>query len=591
METLAPYIIERLRIPRERAFAERLGAPEWRTTANGRMLERATAIAYALRDAGVAPGDRVALISENRLDWIAVDFGILLAGAVPLPSYATLALDQLDFIFADAKTKLAFVESSAFAERVAATCPHAPALIRFDGAGPGTLAAFEARGAELAAADPARLATFTAGIAPDDLAVLIYTSGTTGNPKGVMLTHGNLIACVSNAYEHGLKAHATEGNIVLSVLPFAHIFEHTDILIYMLAGYDIYVTQPDFLIADMQSVHPWTLSLVPRIFERILNAIMANAKAAGGERAQAVPWALGIARQYAEALDAGHEPAPELTTQYRQASAAVIAPIRASLGLDRVHHFISGSAPLHRDVALTFAGMGMPILEGYGLTETSPTLTVNTLEHLRYGSVGKAIPGVELRIADDGEILARGPNVMKGYYRVPGGFTPDGWFMTGDIGHLDADGFLFITDRKKELLKTSGGKYVAPSRVESAIRRSALIGQVFVIGDERPFPIALVAPDWAAMRAQFGIPADVSTTEIARRDDVLDVMLAEVTARTADMASYEQIRRIVLLPRDLTIADGELSATLKIKRRVVEQKFAELIESAYTQPPPLAVAP
>jgi long-chain acyl-CoA synthetase len=245
--------------------------------------------------------------------------------------------------------------------------------------------------------------------------------------------------------------------------------------------------------------------------------------------------------------------------------------------------FASGSAPLHRDIQLTFAGMGVTVSEGYGLTETSPVVSGNPVGAIRYGSVGKPIEGVEVKIAADGEILVKGPNVMKGYYNLPADhpFTDDGWFLTGDIGALDPDGYLFITDRKKELIKTSTGKYIAPGRVEAALKRSIYIAQCFVIGDGRAFPLALVSPNWELIRKEFNIPDLVSNAAIVARADVRDFMQKEVTEKTADLASFEQVRRVALLPRELTIEDGELSPTLKVKRRVVEAKFADLIEDAY----------
>jgi long-chain acyl-CoA synthetase len=595
MQTLPQFLTEYLRLPRERAFAERLGAPEWRFTSTTRMLERAGAIACALREAGLAAGDRVVLMSNNRVDWIAVDFGILFAGCVPVPTYATIALDQLDYILADSSAKLLFVETEAQAARVRAGCPHAPRIIAFDAGGSDGLTAFEGIGAARAAADPAAALRLADGVAPTDLAVLIYTSGTTGNPKGVMLTHDNLIANAVSAYTYGLEGVETQGQIVLSVLPYAHIYEHTGLLGYFFVGYDVYVTQPDFFLDDLRASHPFAVSLVPRIFERILTGILAAAAAQGGEAAAMVPGALDIARRHAAALHAGREPDAALAQQYAAVSALVFPAIKERLGLDRLRYFVSGSAPLHLDVALTFAGMGLPIGEGYGLTETSPTISGQRVNDVRYGTVGRPIPGMQVRIAEDGEILVKGPGVMKGYFGSSEGFTADGWFQTGDIGTLDADGFLTITDRKKELIKTSGGKYVAPSRVEAAARRSPFVGQCLVVGDGHPFPIALVAPEWSALRARFGIAADVPTAQIAARADVLAFVQGEVAAKTAELATFEQIRRIALLPRDLTIEAGDLSPAMKVRRRVVEARFADLIASAYASPSaaaqPAATAP
>jgi long-chain acyl-CoA synthetase len=584
MQTLPQYLTDALRAPREHAFAERLGAPDWRFTSSTQMLERAYAIAAALREAGLTAGDRVVLMANNRVDWIAADFGILFAGCVPVPTYATIALDQLDYICADSDAKLLFVESPATAERVRAACPHAPRIVAFDDPGPGGLGAFEAVGAARVAADPAAASRLADGIAPTDVAVLIYTSGTTGNPKGVMLTHDNLISNATSSYTYGLEGLETKGERVLSVLPYAHIYEHTGLLGYFFVGYDVYVTQPDYLLDDLRGSRPYAVSLVPRIYERILTGILAAAQAQGGEAAAMVPGALEIARLYAAAQQDGRVPSPELEQKYQAVSTMVFPAIKERLGLDHLRYFVSGSAPLHRDVALTFAGMGLPIGEGYGLTETSPTITAQQAVGPRYGTVGRPIPGMEIRIAEDGEILVRGKGVMKGYYGSSDGFTDDGWFMTGDIGHLDEDGFLTITDRKKELIKTSGGKYVAPSRVEAAARRSPFVGQCLVIGDGHPFPIALVAPEWAMVRAKFGIAPDVPTAEIAARADVHDFIQSEVAAKTAELATFEQIRRVALLPRDLTLEAGDLSPAMKVRRRVVEARFADLIASAYAAP-------
>jgi long-chain acyl-CoA synthetase len=577
MQTLPQFISDALSEPRERAFGERLGAPEWTFTSSTRMFERARAIAGALRAAGIQRGDRVALIANNRVDWIAADFGTLFAGAVVVPIFSTLALDQMEYIFKDSEAKLAFVETAADAQRIRAACPSAPRIVWFDGTGPDSLASFEASAAPI---DP------DGDVDPEDLAVLIYTSGTTGDPKGVMLSHRNLVSNAIAASQLLPAALAERDQPVLSVLPFAHIYEHTTILIMALNRSQVHVTTPDYLLEDLKSVRPRVMNLVPRIFERVLAGIQGRAKAEGGLKAKLVPWALTVGREYAAATQRGGKASGMLPLQYAIAQKLVLSKIKPQIGLDRLEFFTSGSAPLHRDIMLTFAGMGVPIAEGYGLTETSPVVTGNPSSAIRYGTVGRAISGVEIKIAEDGEIMVKGPNVMQGYYKLPGEspFTSDGWFLTGDVGELDADGYLSITDRKKELIKTSGGKYVAPGRVESALKRSIYIGQCFVIGDGRPYPIALVGPNWDLVRSDFEIPASVTTEEISKRSDVRDLLLREVTEKSADLASFETIRRIALLPRDLTIEDGELSPTLKVKRRVVQKKFAELIESAYATP-------
>jgi long-chain acyl-CoA synthetase len=577
MQTLPQFISDALSEPRERAFGERLGAPEWTFTSSTRMLERARSIAGALRAAGIGRGDRVALIANNRVDWIAADFGTLFAGAVVVPIFSTLALDQMEYIFKDSEAKLAFVETAADAQRIRAACPSAPRIVWFDGTGADSLASFEASAAPI---DPDSEAD------PEDLAVLIYTSGTTGDPKGVMLSHRNLVSNATAASQLLPAVLAERDQPVLSVLPFAHIYEHTTILIMALNRSQVYVTTPDYLLEDLKSVRPRVMNLVPRIFERVLAGIQGRAKAEGGLKAKLVPWALTVGREYAAATQRGGKASGMLPLQFAIAQKLVLSKIKPQIGLDRLEFFTSGSAPLHRDIMLTFAGMGVPIAEGYGLTETSPVVTGNPFSAIRYGTVGRPISGVEIKIAPDGEIMVKGPNVMQGYYKLPGErpFTNDGWFLTGDVGELDADGYLSITDRKKELIKTSGGKYVAPGRVESALKRSIYIGQCFVIGDGRPYPIALVGPNWDLVRSEFEIPTSVTTEEIAKRSDVRDLLLREVVEKSADLASFETIRRIAVLPRDLTIEDGELSPTLKVKRRIVEKKFAALIDTAYSSP-------
>jgi long-chain acyl-CoA synthetase len=579
MQTLPQFISDALHEPRDRAFGERLGAPEWTFTSSTRMFQRARAIAGALRAAGIQRGDRVALIANNRVDWIAVDFGTLFAGAVVVPIFSTLALDQMEYIFKDSEAKLAFVETAADAQRIRAACPNTPRLVWFDGTGVDSLASFETSAAPV---DPDTDAD------SEDLAVLIYTSGTTGDPKGVMLSHRNLVSNAIAASQLLPAVLSDRDQPVLSVLPFAHIYEHTTILIMALNRSQVHVTTPDYLLEDLKSVRPRVMNLVPRIFERVLAGIQGRAKAEGGLKAKLVPWALSVGREYAAATQRGGKASGMLPLQFAIAQKLVLSKIKPQIGLDRLEFFTSGSAPLHRDIMLTFAGMGVPIAEGYGLTETSPVVTGNPSSAIRYGTVGRAISGVEIKIAADGEIMVKGPNVMQGYYKLPGErpFTSDGWFLTGDVGDLDADGYLSITDRKKELIKTSGGKYVAPGRVESALKRSIYIGQCFVIGDGRPYPIALVGPNWDLVRSDFEIPASVTTEEISKRSDVRELLLREVTEKSADLASFETIRRIALLPRDLTIEDGELSPTLKVKRRIVQKKFAELIESAYATPAP-----
>jgi long-chain acyl-CoA synthetase len=369
------------------------------------------------------------------------------------------------------------------------------------------------------------------------------------------------------------------------VLPFAHIYEHTNALGYLSNGVAHYVTTPERLLDDMRAIRPNYVAFVPRIFERMIAGIIGKARAEGGLKAKLVPWALDVGTRYERAVRDGGLTAG-LRAKHALAKRLVLSKIPAMMGIDRLAYFVSGSAPLHRDTALTISAMGVHVLEGYGLTETSPVVTVNRPDDNELGTVGPPVAGVELKIAEDGEILVKGPNVMMGYYHVPPDeqpFTPDGWFMTGDIGAIDARGHLVITDRKKELFKSSGGKWISPARIETAIKRSIYIGQVMAFGDNRPHPAALVAPNWELVRAKLELAPETPTADVAADPRVRALTIREVESNTADLAAYEQVHRVAILPRDLTIEDGELSPTLKVKRRVVEQRYAPLVAQAYAE--------
>jgi len=324
-----------------------------------------------------------------------------------------------------------------------------------------------------------------------------------------------------------------------------------------------------------------------------LTRIVGKAKAEGGLKARLVPWALGAGREYMRATMGGASAPPALHLQYAVAKALVLKKLRPALGLDRLKFVGSGSAPLHLDIALALAGADIMILEGYGLTECSPVVSVNQPGRYRLGTVGLPLAGVDVRLADDGELLVRGPNVMQGYYhdqQATDAMIHDGWLATGDIATIDADGFIRITDRKKELFKTSGGKFIAPARVESALLRSPYMNQVMVLGNGRPHPIALVSPNWPLVRRELSLPDDLSTTDASKAPGVREFMTGQAVANTADLATFEQIRRVGVLPRDLSIDDGELSPTLKVRRRIVEQRYAELIEETFATPASKAAA-
>jgi long-chain acyl-CoA synthetase len=572
-QTLPQLVREALAEPRAQALLERVDG-KWTPTSSSALLERVERLAAAIVGAGLKTGDRVALISHDCVDWIACAFGTLFAGCVVVPIYPTQALDQMGFILEHSGATLIFVDTPAALERLSQV-PNLPRAIVMSGAGETSLRSFETHAPK----------EFTPpSLSPDDLAVLIYTSGTTGNPKGVMLTHDNIAFDARSAKHYGFQA-IEPGEDVLSVLPYSHIFEHTVIYIYLLGSLRYSISHdPSALLADLRDVRPVSMTAVPRIFDRVLAGVNATALARGGLQAKLVPWALRVGHDYAYAKTFGGGPGFGLAMRYRVARTLVLNKIRKRLGLDRIRYFTSGSAALHVDTAMIFLGLGLPIMQGYGLTETSPVTTVSRLSTNDYGAVGKPIPGVELRIAEDGEVLTRGRHVMKGYYRDAAATAEaieDGWLHTGDVGTIDEKGFLRITDRKKEVFKTSGGKFIAPSRVESAIKRSIYVTQAMVVGDGRPHPTAIVNANWELVRAALGIPAEVTPEKLAARDDVLKFLTHEVAKQTADLAIFEQTRRIIVIPQEFTVESGFLSPAMKIKRRVVEQRYAAEIDAVY----------
>ncbi|HEU5478786.1 MAG TPA: long-chain fatty acid--CoA ligase [Candidatus Tumulicola sp.] len=584
-ETLPQLIRRALASPRAEVLKERVDG-SWAEITSARLLERVENLACAMRAAGLAAGDRVALIAHDCVDWIVADFAALFAGCVVVPIYPTQALDYTAYILEHSAARLIFVDSRATLERIAAAGAALPRAIVFDSNGDDGLAAFEEGGATARAGRPELPGAYEAALHPDDLAVLIYTSGTTGPPKGVMLSHDNLGFDAQAALRYGL-AELVEESTVLSVLPYSHIFEHTMVYVYLIARLRCYVCHdPNALLPDMLDARPSVMTAVPRIFDRVLAGVKGAAMRAGGLQAALVPWALDIGRKHARAQTFGGGAPAWLALQYAVARAVVLRKVRAKLGLDRLRFFVSGSAALHIDTAMTFLGLELPIMQGYGLTETSPVISVSLRTANEYGASGRPIPGVEVSIAADGEILTRGRHVMLGYYRDPEATAATivgGWLHTGDIGEIDERGFLRITDRKREVFKTDTGKWISPARVEGSIKRSVFVAQVMVVGNGRPHPAALVCPNWDLVRLELSLPADAPPERLAERDDVREFMTRVVERQTRELATFEQIRRVIVVPREFSVEAGELSPTMKIKRRVVEQRHADAIDRAYRE--------
>ncbi len=582
-ETLPSVIRRTLAQPREQLLLERVDGA-WAATSSARLLERVENVACAIRDAGLGAGDRVALVSRNCVDWIVCDFGTLFAGCVVVPIYPTQALDHTAYILEHSGAKLLFVDSQGTLDHVRESGAPLPRAVRFDDAGEGGLATFEAHGAGIRAERADLPGAYETPLRPDDLAVLIYTSGTTGSPKGVMLSHDNLAFDSQVSLDCGFEG-MQPGDDAISVLPYSHIYEHTLIYIYLLAGVRYFICHDaGELLADLRDVRPVGMTAVPRIFDRVLAGVKGKALGAGGLQGKLVPWALAVGRDCMHAQVLGGHAGLGLRLQYAIASKLVLAKIRRALGLDRMRLLTSGSAPLHVDTAMTFLGIGIPIMQGYGLTETSPVVSVSRRSANVYGAVGRPIHGVDVGIGDDGEVLVRGRNVMLGYYRdaeATAQAIRDGWLHTGDVGEIDGEGFLRITDRKNELFKSGAGKWISPARIEAAIKRSIYVAQAMVTGNGRPYPIALICPNWSLLGHEISGLDVASPEELAAREDVHSFLALEAHRQTHGLATYEQIRRIVVIARDFTVEGGELSPAMKIKRRVVEERYADEIERAY----------
>ena len=561
-------------------------------------FDRVRDFSLGLGALGVEPGDRVAILSDSRPEWVIADLAALTAGAVTAPIYPTLPEAQVRYILADSGARVAVVADATQAAKVRAAWDDLPALSALvimdsDGESEGTRGASGREELSLAEATDRghrRLMTEdglgreykerATAIAPDQLATIIYTSGTTGEPKGVMLTHGNV---ASNVMDGGAVVQVHAEDDALSFLPLSHAFERAVVFLYLYHGVTVtFAESLDTIARDLATVKPTVMTGVPRVYEKFHARVHAAVAGAPAIRQRLFHWAVGAGLRRARAGFAGRSVSPLGRLSLGLAERLVLSTIRGRLG-GRLRFVVSGSAPLSTPIAEFFFAIGIPVVEGYGLTETSPTLTVNPLERPKLGTVGPAIRNVELKIADDGEVLARGPNVMQGYYGKPEATVEvmrDGWFCTGDIGSLDDDGYLTILDRKKELIVTAGGKNIAPNPIEAELKRSPLVAEAVLIGDRRPYVSALLVPDFTALATRAAVEG-ASREEIVERPDVV-ALFDEVVNRANDgLARHEQIKRSALLPAEFGIATGELTPTLKVKRRVVAQRWSDAIERLY----------
>jgi long-chain acyl-CoA synthetase len=591
-----------------RRAADFAGKPRYRVKRDGRWVEvswdehaRAVEeIAAGLIAAGVAPGTKVALLSGTRPEWMEIDFGILAAGAVTIPIYPSNLPDECGYILWNSESSYCFVENASQLKKIHKVTEQGFELdgrqqpvdllqiFLTDGEPPdgrvSTLGALRESGRRALPDARREIDSRIARIGRGEIATIVYTSGTTGPPKGVVQTHGNHLAAIEAMASIAVSE---PGDVDFFFLPLAHSFARASEFLGVRTGsITAFAQSIESIPNDIKETRPHVVPSVPRIFEKVYSRIQSTRGSAGWLQRMIFDWAISVGREKSRCLQQKQDPSLWLSLKSRLADTLVFSKIKDSLG-GRIKYMISGGAPLAREIQEFFHAAGILVLEGYGLTETTPTLTVNRPDDYRFGTVGKAVPGVTLKIAEDGEILAKGPNIAQGYFKRPEAtaeaWDAEGWFHTGDIGEFDADGFLKITDRKKDLLKTSGGKYVAPQNVENLLKTQPYISQAVLIGDNRKYCVALVTLDpdeirrWAKAK---GI-AETDPTALARHPQVVELIEGQVKAANQHLASYESVKYHRIVPNDFSQETGELTPSLKVKRKFVNQKYADLIEEMY----------
>jgi long-chain acyl-CoA synthetase len=553
------------------------------------VREEVERIALGLRRLGVVPGDKVILLAENGPWWAMTDYAILSLGAITVPIYTSLVPEQIKYIINDSDASVVIVSDRKLWEKTAAVKKDLAKVAHFvsfeaqPAEGVLPLDRIKAEGEKARRADPSSFEVTARAVKPDDTASIIYTSGTTGIPKGVMLSHANF---ASNVESLATIIPFGDKDIDMSFLPLSHVLERLGTFAFMSRGVSMaYAESIETVAENLQEVKPTIMISVPRLFEKIYARVMDNVLAGSSLKRKIFFWALKVGKACGE-LTLQKQAIPGSLRRRRDiAHKLVFSKILEKTG-GRVHFFVSGGAPLAKDIAEFFYALGIVVLEGYGLTESSPVIACNTFDNLRFGTVGKPIPGVEVKIAPDGEILARGPNIMKGYYRKEEETREaleGGWLRTGDIGHLDKEGFLVITDRKKDLIVTSGGKNVAPQPIENVLKQNPYIANAVVIGGSRKFIAALVVPNFEKLEeyAKAEGVRYVNRRDLIQNEAVIRFLLEEVDRSTPNLAPYEKVKKIALLERDFEIERGEITPTLKVKRNIVEEKYKELIASLY----------
>ncbi len=591
--------VDRFANPRAQMYRTAAG---WQAISAGEMLRRVAGLAKALAALGIRSGDRVGIFAPNCPEWHVADFAIQGLGAVVVPVYFRESPERLTYILKDSGARIAFTAGEEQSSKLAECRQNLPALEHvistaaaadFSDATPDAERGSEPRYNTLryqdltAAAGEVEIADYrrrAEEVTSDQLATIIYTSGTTGEPKGVMLSHANLS---SNSCDLSGDFELSPSDVALSLLPLAHVYERTIDYENIFRGVSIaYVEQPESVAQALLEVRPTTMAAVPRFYEKTYANIIEKGHRESGFKRKIFDDAMRVAAKAMPWRAHGKSVPWAVKLRWRIADRLVYSKIRAGVG-GRIRIFSSGGAPLAPELAEFFWSVGLPVYQGYGLTETSPVVTFNSPKLNKVGTVGRPIPNVQVRIADDGEILVKGPCVMQGYYQKPEEtrqvLTPDGWFSTGDIGRIDADGFLSITDRKKELLKTAGGKIVAPAPIENMLKTSPLISNAMVVGDRRKFVSVLVVVNFAGIEEEARKAGrEFSTAAQAIGDPwVRDLMSHEIERLTSSLAQYEKPKRFALLEQDFTYANGELTYTLKLKRRVIEGRYQDTIARLY----------
>ncbi|HET9183719.1 MAG TPA: long-chain fatty acid--CoA ligase [Candidatus Angelobacter sp.] len=563
---------------------------EWQVISSRQLYAYVSTMARTFRQWGLAKGDRVAILSENRPEWMIVDFACVTTGLVDVPIYTTLTAEQTLYVLENSGARVVCVSSEEQLKKVQSILSRTKiekVMVMDDIAEINVIPIWPLLNGASLDGDPEWEAQAHT-IAADDLATLIYTSGTTGNSKGVMLTHGNL---TSNANMSTRNAKWEPGDLYLSFLPLSHVTaRHLDYVCYFNGVTIAYCPFFDKLPQMLQEAKPTIIVAVPRVYEKVRQE--AERKAARGMKRKILNWALRVGRRHKEEIARGDKPA---SFAWGLADKLVYSKIRQGFG-GRSRVYYSGGAPLGYDMSDWFCCMGIPIFEGYGLTETSPVISGNRLGAFKIGTVGKVHEGLDLKIAEDGEILVKGPTVFKGYWNMPDetrAAFQDGWFKTGDIGQIDADGFLSITDRKKDLLKTSGGKFIAPQPIENALKANVLVAQAALIGDKRKYASVIISPhfplleDWArangvTFKDHHELVASAKVRELYRG------IIEDVNKK---LAHFETIKKILIVPDEFTVAGGEITPTLKLKRRIIEARYKQQIEELYQEPHPIETAP